>query len=73
MGAIVLSAFSQVLQPASSTELLREQGLQLGALHRAQQDHGLWSQVGTQARETAERPEREGTREKERSERDTAG
>lgn len=72
MGAIVLSSLSQVLQPAGSAKLLREQRLKLRALDRTQQDHGLWSQ-GTQAGETAERPEREEKRERDRNERDTAG
>lgn len=70
MGAVVLSTFSQVVQPASSAELQREQRLKLGALYRTQQDHGLWSQVGTRARETAEE-ERERKREVRETQRDS--
>lgn len=41
VGAVVLSSFPQVLQTPASTELLREQELELGTLDSSEQDHRL--------------------------------
>ena len=40
-GTVALGPLPQELQPLSTTQLQGEQRLELGALNRAQQDHGL--------------------------------